>query len=407
MRFIERLFGPPSLKRFAARLMQALRDAGETSQLQYDAAEHRILLLRDRAEPAVVNLDNMYQTYVQQPRAERATYLRSLVRGVLTHQKELPDEFDAARHDLRPKLWARAGLEQERLRSLAGKPNRSLANPLCETIGEHLLLFVAYDWPEATQSLSAEHLEGWDVTFYQAMEVARQDLEEATQGYAQIGEGKHLYAFVSGDSYDAARLTLIDRIRDLDVVGKHVAMVPNRDSLVITGSEDPVGLQMMADVAGKALEENYVLSGIALILDEGAWVDWMPPADHPLHRRFRDLELMWIGPLYEEQKKLLDAVHERQGIDIHVGSFSAVQKKTGEQVSYCIWGRGADSLLPVTQKVAFMQEGHKGPIALGDWARVLEIAGDLMELTEHYPRRYRVREFPNATALEAIGLAEM
>src|SRR5205823_5753097 len=65
--------------------------------------------------------------------------------------------------------------------------------------------------------------------------------------------------------------------------------------------------------------------------------------------------------------------------------------------------RGGDSLLPVTDKVAFMPEGRERPVALGEWAHVMEVAGELMEETDDYPRRYRVRAFPDATALEAIG----
>jgi hypothetical protein len=97
---------------------------------------------------------------------------------------------------------------------------------------------------------------------------------------------------------------------------------------------------------------------------------------------------------------LLDAAHQRQGIDIFVASFSAVQKKDGAVVSYCVWGHGVDSLLPVTDKVAFMQHGWERPVALGDWARAMEVVGELMEQTADYPRRYRVREFPGRAALQ-------
>jgi hypothetical protein len=114
-----------------------------------------------------------------------------------------------------------------------------------------------------------------------------------------------------------------------------------------------------------------------------------------------------IGPCYFEQKKLLDAVHQEQGIGIFVASFSAVQKKDGEVFSYCVWGQCVDSLLPVTDKVAFIQHGREPPVALGEWARVMEIVGELMESTEDYPLRYRVREFPNGVVLEAIGAGEM
>ena len=54
-----------------------------------------------------------------------------------------------------------------------------------------------------------------------------------------------------------------------------------------------------------------------------------------------------------------------------------------------------------------MAEGHDGPVAIGDWDRVRAIAGELMESTEHYPPRCRVRGFPDEAAIEAIGLGEI
>jgi hypothetical protein len=178
-------------------------------------------------------------------------------------------------------------------------------------------------------------------------------------------------------------------------------------TLHLTGTDEEAGLAMMAELAEKALLEPYPLSGVLLILDDGVWADWMPPEDHSLHHRYKQIETNWLGVRYAEQKKLLDDIHQRQGLDVFVGSFSAVQKKDGEVVSYSVWGEGLDSLLPVTQKVAFMLKGRERPVALGHWARVVEVAGDLMEPTEHYPPRYRVREIPDETALEAIGLGEM
>jgi hypothetical protein len=83
-------------------------------------------------------------------------------------------------------------------------------------------------------------------------------------------------------------------------------------------------------------------------MDDGAWADWMPPEDHPLHRRFWQIETNWVAVRYAEQKKVLEDVHRRQGIDVFVAGFSAIHKEDGEMVSYCVWGEGVDSLLPVT-----------------------------------------------------------
>ncbi len=410
MRYLDRVLGKIRFARFATKLMQAIRKAGVTDELRFDAAENRILRLRDGKLAGTFNLNNLYRAYREQSRAHRAEHLRSLVQGLLTPEKGLPDEFDVARPDLRPRLWSRASFEQMRLRNLLDS-ERGMPDIPLEPIGEHLLASLAYDWPQSVQTINAENLSGWDVTLYEAMEVARQNLAESTLGYAQIGE--NLYAFTSGDTYDASRLTLIDRIRDLEVAGRTVAMVPNRNSLLITGSEDELGLTIMAGLAEKALEEPYPLSAIPLILEDDAWEDWMPAADHPLHRRFRQIATNWLGPLYSIQKEHLDAIHNRPESDFDsefgsfVASFSAVRKPDGDIVSYCVWGEGVDSLLPVTQKVVFMKHGHEGPVALGDWRRVVEVASDLMEPTDHYPARYRVRQHPDDAAIAAIGLGGM
>ena len=50
-----------------------------------------------------------------------------------------------------------------------------------------------------------------------------------------------------------------------------------------------------------------------------------------------------------------------------------------------------------------MQDGHAHAALFDEWNRVMEVAGELIEQTDDYPRRYVVRKFPNSAALEAIG----
>jgi hypothetical protein len=61
----------------------------------------------------------------------------------------------------------------------------------------------------------------------------------------------------------------------------------------------------------------------------------------------------------------------------------------------------------VTQKIVFMREGGDGPAAVGSCDRVRQAVGHLMERTEHYPARYRVRQFPDAGQLAVIGTEEL
>jgi hypothetical protein len=88
-----------------------------------------------------------------------------------------------------------------------------------------------------------------------------------------------------------------------------------------------------------------------------------------------------------------------------VANYSGIEKKDGDIVTYCVWANGVDSLLPVTHKVAFMK-GEGIPAIIADWSRLMETFGNLMELTDDYPPRYRVREFPDDATLDAIGSTE-
>jgi len=81
---------------------------------------------------------------------------------------------------------------------------------------------------------------------------------------------------------------------------------------------------------------------------------------------------------------LLDAAHQRGGMDIFVTDFTVIQRQDGSLVSYCLWGEGVDYLMPVAEKVVLVRD-KAGIVALGEWQRVFEIVGHLMKLTDHYP----------------------
>jgi hypothetical protein len=72
-----------------------------------------------------------------------------------------------------------------------------------------------------------------------------------------------------------------------------------------------------------------------------------------------------------------------------------------------VWGKGFDALLRVTQIVILIIMPGEDPVAIGDWDRVREVVGGLMEEADYYPPRFRVREFPSYDALAAIGTGEI
>lgn len=401
MNFLKKLFfGPPSQDQFAKALMAGFRRAGDQRRFQYDKENCRLTV----ASGEEINLTNLYQEHCQVPPGDRPAHLARVIQGFLAGKDELPDSFDDARPNLRPKIWLRASMVNIDLRlRLAGKD--AFESPYYP-LGEHLVSTIVYDMPTAMRSLSQSDFEKWGVTYYEAMEAAIQNLMETSIAYSKIGDRFH--SAISGDNYDSSRLLLKDQITSWDVLGDHVAMVPQRDALYVTGSKDDTGLKILLDLTESTLKDQpRPLSPIPLRLVDGEWEDWRIPKSHELFPRFQKLELEFFGGLYAEQKELLDALHEKEQDGPFVASYSGIQKKGSDDVlTYCVWGRDVDSLLPKTQLVFFV--GPEGAAAIGEWDRVAKVVGDLMELDESlYPVRYRVREFPSAEQLQAIGTMEL
>lgn len=398
MGLIDKFLGPPTPERFARQLMHALRRAGDPRQADFNREKFQIRFTDDGRDAGVANLRNFYDEHCRVSRTERTKHLKHVVRGLLTYLKEVPLEFEDVRPDLRPIVRGRSYFEFLRLQSaIEGHTPPDIPS---HDIGDHLSAALVYDLPESMQSINREQLDGWEISYYEALEVARGNLEDTEFAMASVND--RMFVSATGDNYDASRLLLTDLIGRLDLQGQPVAVVPNRDTLVITGSDDDEGLSMMADFTEQALKAPRPMSGIPMILEDGEWRTWMVEPDHPQYSRFRLLELKSMGGEYAEQKELLDTLHQRTGVDLFVASFSAVEKDAGNVFSYCLWSEGVEALLPRTQKIMFYKDGSEG-LCGGDWDRVAEIVGDLLEPTEMYPVRYRVRGFPDAAQLARIG----
>jgi hypothetical protein len=398
--------GPePSLATFADQLIQALHQSGEMNELRFDASKRRIIW----PDKPPVNLGNLFLTYLGEPRSRRGHYVRSTARALLNSVFELPKEFDLARSNVRPGLRLRAESEHARLMDLLGD---SAAESRChlpsEPIGNHMVAHVCYVWPQITRFIDDENLAKWGVTFHEVMQVAKQNLATERVGFRKLGERS--YVLITHNSYDASAFLVNGVVPSLEVLGTHVVMVPNRDTIVVTGSEDVAGLEIMADFMENRMPPPYSLSGVPLIFENSEWRDWMPPVHHPLHRRFKQIESKWLGELYAQQTELLRAVHSRQGIKIFVAGVLAkeMDNKDGDLVTSCTWTKGIESLLPVAQRVAFCKRigEREFGIVVADWSRVIQTFGNLMELTEHYPTRYHVRVFPDESMIDAIEIGE-
>jgi hypothetical protein len=208
-----------------------------------------------------------------------------------------------------------------------------------------------------------------------------------------------------GDCYDSCRLLLPGLIERFEVQGEVIAMVPNRDTLLVGGSEDEQSLEMMLTLGRQALTEPRPVSPFLLRFDGDAWVDWSPPREHPAAAGFRELATQYFFQEYHEQTDLLNQLNERKKIDQFVASYSIVDKEDQDFFTYAVWPDGVDdALLPRAEWVIFSQ-GEGPSVAMATWDRVEQVVGHLLRPTEHYPSRVRVTEFPTTKELEQLGTA--
>lgn len=403
MSFWNRLFPPAKRDRFSRLVSAELQASGVTDPIQYDA-ESFTLTMRDGPAPTVLFLDNMYRDYCNAPIRRRREIIQRYVRPFVGQTSAIPDSFEQVKPNLLPRVRDRAfwGINQLafELQGLEPKPVGR------KSFTEHLEIELVYDCPEHIVDIPSENLDHWRISFEEALAIGRENLwKRSNADFLKIQPG--LYASPWHDTHDASRVFLHDLIWQLEVKGDHVAMIPQRNVLLVTGSQDESGLLKMAEIANLELQGTRPMTGIAVRLEGNRWKSYTPKLGD---LAYRELHCLWIATVvrdYAQQKQLLDKLHEKQGKDIFVASFIAKQNDdTGEVRSFCMWRENVDSLLPVTDRVAFCSDALPDPSmeSMPKWDQVLAIAGELTERTELYPERYRVRQFPSREQLRALGV---
>ncbi len=397
MGLFDRFFGPPDRDQFARMMMDAIQKAGETAPLRYDAEQYRLLLEGEKNE---LNLVNAYNEYCTAPKDRREVVFRNFVRTWFTYRRETPEEFEDVRTDLLPGIRTRMSFEIAGLR-LEAEKGAKLDWPY-RVLAESLGVGLVYDLPESMMWLQQPMLDKWDVTFDRAIEVACGNLRDISRNsMEQVGPG--IWRSPWRDNYDPSRMLLHDFIRSHEVAGDPVVMVPNRDTLLLAGSEDEQALENLAALAEEAYEHPRPISGMVYCLS--ADNQWLPftPGDS---RKFKVLRIKSVGRDYAEQTEALKALHDKTGQDVFVAAFSAMEKHdTGEIRSYCVWSKEVSTYLPRTDDIFFfMPDGKEGGdvIATVPWERAQAVLGGMMKPLGLYPERYLVEDFPAEDQLAAL-----
>ena len=401
MSLLSRIFPPAGRRRFAHKVVGALRRAGVPDSIEFDAQEFRI---RIGGEDGLrMYLDNAYSDYCAAPVFQRRQVIARYIQFASAGDHEPPATFEDAAPHLLPQVRSRAFFANLKISTEAR--GEALPEVPLHDLCDDLIVHLAVDTPDAVMSVSDEMIAGWGVTLDEALLRARDNLWKISN---EKFESPRSGLFVSPwrDNHDANRLSLHDLIWQLEAKGSHVAFVPNRDVLIVTGSEDIGGLTAAAELAMPALRDTRPISGYAFRLDDTTWTTWLPPVDSPAYWPLKKLALLTQDMDYGDQKAHLEQLQERTDEDVFHASLTVVEEEdTKHWFSWCSWSEGVPSTLPRADRVAFIRDPGGEPQTLGmaPWDTVQTHAGDLMKPMDMYPERWDVDQFPDEAMLDAIG----
>lgn len=373
---------------FAQAVLDELEESG-TSGYRYDPTRFEL-----RTDGGVqLNLTNLYAEYKAAELDERPSIVQRTVRAM--SPPPVPESWAEAAPQLKTAVRDRIYVELIQLRTQGSKVvSRPLADDLVET--------VVFDGPDTMLYVSDEHLGKWGKTADEALSRARANLMTASNTrFTAVTPG--VWESPWADNFDTSRAALFDVIRKLKVKGEPVLFLPHRDHLIVTGSDDSRGLEAAIDLVDERLELPRANTGRGWKLTARGLEPWVPEDGS----RAAFLRADAVRSDYNEQKSALEARFDADGTDVFVGTVLEVEDDDEGVHQYCVWTKGAQTLMPRAEYVVFVDldkpEG-KRVVAAARWEDVLSRMKDnVTESDEYWPRRYRVEGFPDARTLRSLG----
>jgi hypothetical protein len=310
-----------------------------------------------------------------------------------------PVSLEEAWSRLLPKVRPRFHYEALTLRENPWVP---VNRPLAGTFAHSLVV----DFPEGEIDVTPGLLQGWGGGYERLLLKALSNLlaRGAEERFARIRPGT--YRSTWGDELDGSRILLPGVIRRLSVAGEPVALMPRRDVLLVTGSEDPGGLTLALESALDMVDEGTSsLNACPLRMRHFQWSPLELPDSHPAAPLLARAHRSRLQGEYARQKTLLDRAHRLDGRLIDVAPFRVAKDPSGRMASFTRWTRdGSEGWLPEADHLCLAWGRDLATESLwASWQAVRRRLGHLLEPLGLFPERYRFRTFPSPGDLEALG----
>ena len=360
----------------------------------FDAKANRVVIQPKSGARFEFFLNNARRDFCKAEAADRYDVLLSYVAASTTVSESIASPANA--DNLMPAVRARSYFATLDLQSiLDGRTPGDFES--VQSLGSDIVVQIARDSETMLAYLTTDGIAKTKMSPPQALQAALTNLRKRSSAHwLEVGSG--LYVSNWHDSYDASRLLLTDMIRQLSLKGDPVAMAPDPDTLLVTGSADIPNLLQMSKLAKKYLQDaTRPLSGQAIILQGDQWVDFIPE-----DRKLQPLVNVQRERLYVDYDQQQSMLQRHVGDDIFVAKYDLLDhEKLGGLRSYATWPESVHTLLPRTDLVGFIKD-DSDDMMLVPWAIAQQIVGKRMSPTDWYPPRYEVTSFPTTDELAAL-----
>ena len=387
---------------YAVFVSKALSKAG-IDIVHYDEKEFSLR----RADGFVFYLHNGYSRYCTVGKQDREAVLSSFVSAIVAMATtQIPKDPASLKASLLPVVRSTDYFALSRLQSQASGKSQTVDRTATQCLTEGVSICLAYDSPRSISILTDASLINVGLDFSGALTIARDNLRDKTDPRRMAQPEPGLFVGQWGDSYESSRMLLTDLFYRLPLYGDPVVYVPSRSQLWVTGSRNTKGIESMLRFGREDHFGAYPLSPSLFILRESQWEKYLPESSTS-QDMLRHIELRRKTVDYGQQKGYLEAINRSGNINIFVSpcNFSK-EGASGRPFTVCVWPKGADTLLPLTDKVALLIDPETKNHITVEWQILQSVVGHLMEKqADLSPERYRVRLFPSENEIAELRKA--
>lgn len=381
-----------SVDDLASEFLQALKNEFPNDIYVYDKDAKMIELSSDKStndsdkSGLKITLDNFYNKLKTENEETRQDYLIRFLTQFKDGTPDTPETFKA-------QLYYRVRTQEEMANRTLYMNGMGAENykPLVTEIGDLRLEFVL-DREDTLSVPTADDFETQSISPSEATKITQENMARVTTDMMwQSEDGFWISPFQ--DDYDGARVVSLHPKGKLPISGDPILFMPSHAVCLITDKVDAAVFLRMVEMGDRLAENHRPLSARFWTFGAGGWSPLRVATDHPAYQLIHHQSVLDNLSAYGEQKRCLDEKYEKDGIDIFVANYSALQNDKGDVLSYAVLSLGVDTLLPKTDNVVIFDPDapkKKQASEMIEWDQFISIIGtkNLVEAEGHYPMRY-------------------